>query len=82
MLIRKDAIKAGQAICKAAKRISEENEGAHNDKQRHQARAACAYAMDNLWYEAIPIKVRDTFNIGDAISQSRNAFYVACGWPE
>lgn len=75
-MTRKEAISAGSAICKAAKRTSEENAGAHNDQLRHAARGACIYALDNLWYDVVPLKVRDTFQ------HRKEEFYAACGWPD
>lgn len=75
MITRKDAIKAGSAICNAAKRVTEEWVGLGQNEFRGKGRGACIYALDNLWYDVLPIKVRDTF-VGGI-----NVFYEECGWP-
>lgn len=74
MMTVSDAIKAGKAICDAARRISECSAPMDRDLV-HMGRGACIYAMDNLWYDALPLKVRTAFN------HTKDRFYDACGWP-
>lgn len=82
MITKNDAIKAGKAICDAARRMSEENDPSVGDlhatisNRRHAARGACIYAMDNLWYDVMPNRIREQFSF------QREKFYEVCGWPD
>lgn len=71
---RESAITAGIAVCEAAQRMSLPNRT--NEPERHAARGACIYAMDNLWYDGLTTKARESFG------SDRQAFYKACGWPD
>lgn len=75
MLTKNDAIAVGSAICNAAKRSSDENTGPDN-KARYEARGACVYALDNIWYDVLSNKVKEQFEY-----DSRK-WYAACGWPD
>jgi hypothetical protein len=75
MLTKKDAIAVGKAICDAARRVSETSAESERNLV-HMGRGTCIYAMDNLWYDVFPPKVRDYFGL------NKDAFYEACGWPQ
>ncbi len=70
------AVAAGKCICAAAERVTNILPGPENEKARAQARGACIYAMDNLWYDAMTMPARDSFH------NTRERFYAECGWPD
>jgi hypothetical protein len=72
MLTKADAIKAGQAIARAATKATEEK----NNEKRWAARGACVDAINNFWYDVMPMALRGKFDYN-----SEN-FYKAIGWPE
>jgi hypothetical protein len=76
MMTLKDAIAVGSAICKVASRITSETAGRPQDQSlRHMGRGTCIYALDDLWYDVLPLKVRDQ------LGNSKERFYTECGWP-
>ncbi|WP_321967177.1 hypothetical protein [Burkholderia cepacia] len=76
MITKKDAIAAGKAICTGLSREQTKPELQGPDNQaRYAARGVALYAMDNLWYDVLPGKVRLAFQY------SKDAFFEACDWP-
>lgn len=91
MITKADAIKIGQAICAAVSREQQNAIDKGCNRSRLAARGAGVYAMDNLWYDVLPIKVRDAFCADmqrekprglPPIGHGKDAFYKACGWPD
>ena len=73
MITKKDAIKLGQAICKAVARECEAHKG-QGSQSSIAARGVGIYAIDNIWYDVLPERVKADFNY------DRGSFYRACGW--
>lgn len=59
MITKKDAIALGKAIVAARDREVLFNES--DDKVRYHANGVCSYALDNLWYDILPSKVKEQF---------------------
>lgn len=75
MITVNDAIKMGKAVCDAARRVSETTD--FTDKvAKHAGRGTCIWAMDNLWFDVLPLAVRAK------LDNNREAFYQKCGWPD
>ena len=64
MITKKDAIALGKAIVQARDREVLFNDG--DDKVRYHANGVCGYALDNLWYDVLPNKVKAQFNYDSA----------------
>lgn len=80
MITKKDAIAVGTAICKAV--LKEQDNVSGNRERVWSARGVGIYALDNLWYDVIPNKVKASFVAGNGAIYSREQFYKDCGWPE
>ncbi len=92
MITKKDAIAIGKAICDAVKREQENNTSKTpigtdyrddvQSKRVSSARGTGLYAMDNLWYDVIPLKLKETYGPGNLSVWTKDEFYKECGWPE
>lgn len=87
MISKKDAIAIGKSYCDALKREQDNNTGQtvvgteapRDEKQSNRvygARGVANYAMDNLWHDVLPVKVREAFEY------NQDAFRKECGWPD
>lgn len=92
MITKKDAIAIGTAICKAVKRETENlteytingvaKYSQEDGKRIYSARGTGIYALDNLWYDVIPNKVKFPYGQGNLSVYTKDDFYKDCGWPE
>jgi hypothetical protein len=92
MITKKDAIAVGTAICKGVIREQELNTSKtvvgtdyRDEKQSNRvwgARGAGLAAMDNLWYDVIPNKLKYPHGQANLAYWTREQFYKECGWPE
>jgi hypothetical protein len=73
MITHQDAVKIGKSMCDVARRCSEDNRAA--DNLRHACRGTIIYALDNLWYDVLSNKVKESFG------HNKDKFYEECGWP-
>lgn len=80
MITKKDAIAVGTAICKAVIREQDNVSGAR--ERVWSARGTGIYALDNLWYDVIPNKVKFPYGQGNLSVYTKEDFYKDCGWPE
>ena len=86
MITKQDAIKLGKAITKVAAEASKPKllpitqtpapETQQEAAMRHCVRGTCIYALDNVWYDVLPVRTREQFG------NNRDNFYKACDWPE
>lgn len=70
MITTKEAIAIGHQIVLACQR---ECERATDPNQRFAARGVALNSIQNLWYDVLPLKVRESIG-------SIAAFHVDCGW--
>ncbi len=94
MLTKTDTIKVGKAICDAVRKeqlcipkyrdstglpvcTSEEER-----KAMYSARGTGCYAMDNLWHDVVPLKVKYPFGQDNLSVYTKEQWYRDCGWPE
>ena len=78
MITYNDSINIGKAICDAVKAECNNHSG-DSDIARHSrwaSRGTAQRAMDNLWFDILPTRVKEKF------SYRTDNFYIACGWPE
>lgn len=64
MITKKEAIALGKAIVAARDRevlFNEVSFNASDAKVRYHANGVCGYALDNLWYDVLPNKVKEQF---------------------
>ena len=73
MITLSEAIKIGSAICGA---VEKESKNATPQESTYRVRGCGIYALDNLWYDVLPVKVKV------ALNNDKDAFYKACNWPE
>mgnify|MGYP005608995711 CR=1 FL=1 len=87
MLTKKDAVAVGTAIVNGLKRELERHQpgllpatqtpAPRTKEQEQGAFTACGvalYALDNLWYDVLPEKVKVSFG------WKVDNYYEACGW--
>lgn len=75
MITRIDAINIGAAIIKGRNLEASRYKGEGTIAEfRSAIRGTAIRALDNLWYDVLPIKVRESFG------RSKDSFYTAVGW--
>lgn len=59
MITKSDAIAIGMALLDAADR--EKGNNPHNSEARYIINGTMHYALQNLWYDVLPMKTREQF---------------------
>ena len=74
MLTKKDAILIAETFAKAAKHDIEASRQRGNQDEIHGIRGALFRGLDDFWYDLLPMKVREQFDVVSNMHTGRYNF--------